>query len=62
MIELSEFTESNTVIIAVNLVSKTIHFISTHITVTIEGTTKLFLHYVWKLHSLPIYIVSNKGL
>jgi len=30
-------------------------------TVTAEGAARLFLHQVWKLHSLPTCIVSDRG-
>jgi len=29
--------------------------------VTAEEAARLFLHYVWKLHSLPKHVVSNHG-
>jgi len=29
--------------------------------VTAEGVARLFLHQVWKLHSLPKYVVSDRG-
>jgi len=32
-----------------------------HMTVTAEGTARLFLHQVWKLHSLLKYVVLNCG-
>jgi len=41
-------------------VSKRVHFIPTHTTVTAEGAAQLFLHYVWKLHGLPKHVVSNR--
>jgi len=42
-------------------VTKRVHFIPTHTTVTVEGAARLFLHYVWKLHSLPKRVVSDRG-
>jgi len=42
-------------------VSKRVHFIPTHTTVTAEGAARLFLHYVWKLHGLPKHVVSDCG-
>jgi len=44
----------------VDAVSKRVHFIPTHTTVTAEGAAQLFLHYVWKLHSLPQRVVSDR--
>ena len=45
----------------VDAVSKRVHFIPTHTTVTVEGVARLFLHYVWKLHGLPKHVVSDCG-
>jgi len=42
-------------------VSKRVHFIPTHMTVTAEGAARLFLHYVWKLHGLLKHVVSDRG-
>jgi len=43
----------------VDSVSKRAHFIPTHTTITAEGAARLFLHQVWKLHSLPKCIVLD---
>jgi len=45
----------------VDSVSKRVHFIPTHTTVTAEGAARLFLHHVWKLHGLPKRVVSDRG-
>jgi len=45
----------------VDAVSKRVHFILTHTTVTAEGAARLFLHYVWKLHGLPKRVISDHG-
>jgi len=45
----------------VDAVSKRVHFIPMHTTVTAEGAARLFLHHVWKLHGLPKRVVSNRG-
>jgi len=45
----------------VDAVSKRVHFILMHTTVTVEGAARLFLHYVWKLHGLPKRVISNRG-
>jgi len=42
-------------------ISKRVHYFPMHTTVTAEGAARLFLHYVWKLHSLPKCIVSDRG-
>jgi len=45
----------------VDAVSKRVHFILMHTTVTAEGAARLFLYYVWKLHGLPKRVVSDRG-
>jgi len=44
------------VMTVVDLVSKTVHFILTHTTVTTEDIAQLFLYH---LYSFSTYIVSN---
>jgi len=61
MIELPESSEHDAVITVVDSVSKRVHFVPTHTTVTAEGAARLFLHHVWKLHGLPKCVVSNRG-
>jgi len=43
----------------VDAVSKRVHFIPMHMTITMEEAARLFLYYVWKLHGLPKCVVSN---
>jgi len=43
----------------VDSISKRVHFVPIHTTVTAEEVARLFLHYVWKLHSLPKRVVSD---
>ena len=45
----------------VDSVSKRVHFIPMHTTVTAEGAARLFLHQVWKLHGLLKYVISDRG-
>jgi len=45
----------------VDTVSKRVHFILMHTTVTVEEAARLFLHYVWKLHGLLKRVVSDCG-
>ena len=59
IVELPLSSEHNAVMTVVDSVSKRAHFILTHITVTVEGAARLFLHQVWKLHSLPKCIISD---
>ena len=53
VVELLESMVFDIMIIVIDSVSKRTHFISIHITITVESTTKLFLYNVWKLHSIP---------
>jgi len=59
VVELLLSSGCDAVMTVVDLVSKQAHFIPTHTTVTVEGAARLFLHQVWKLHSLPKYVVSD---
>jgi len=59
VVELSESSGHDTIIMVVDAVSKRVHFIPTHTTVTVEGVAWLFLYYIWKLHSLPKCVVSD---
>jgi len=61
VVELPLSSGYDAVMTVVDSVSKRAHFIPTHTTVTAEGTARLFLHQVWKLHGLPTYVVSNRG-
>ena len=47
--------------VVVDSVAKRVHFTPMHTMVTANGTVRLFLHYVWKLHGLPQSIVSDRG-
>jgi len=61
VVELPLSSGYNAVMTVVDSVSKRAHFIPTHTTVTVEEVARLFLHQVWKLHSLPTCIVSDRG-
>jgi len=52
VVELPLSSSHNTVMTVVDSVSKQVHFIPTHMTVTAERAARLFLHQVWKLHGL----------
>jgi len=54
-----ESSGHDTVMIVMNSVSKRVHFVPTHTMVTVEGATKLFLYYIWKLHGLLKCVVSD---
>ena len=59
VIELPLFSSHDAVMTVVDSVLKRAHFIPTHMTVTAEGVARLFLHQVWKLHSLPKCVISD---
>jgi len=61
VMELPLSSRHNTVMTVVDSVSKRAHFILMHMMVTVEETARLFLHQVWKLHSLPKCIISDRG-
>ena len=61
VVELPLSSRHNTVMTVVDSVSKRVHFILTHTTVTAEEAARLFLHQVWKLHGLPKCIISDCG-
>jgi len=52
VIKISESMGFDTVMTVVDSVFKRMYFVLTHTTVTIEIIARLFLYYVWKLHSL----------
>jgi len=59
VVELLESSGHDAIITVIDSVSKRVHFILTHTTVTAKGAARLFLHHVWKLHSLPKHVVSD---
>ena len=61
MVELPESSGHNAVMTVVDSVSKRVHFVPTHTTVTAKGAARLFLYYVWKLYGLLKCVVSNHG-
>ena len=61
MVELPESSKHDTIMTVVDSVSKRVHFIPIHTTVTVEGVARLFFHHIWKLHDLPKRVVSDRG-
>ena len=59
VVKLLESSRYDAIMTVVDSVSKRIHFVLMHITVTVEGAARLFLYYIWKFHSLPKCIVSD---
>jgi len=47
--------------VIVDSVTKHTHFVSTVTTISAAGAAHLFLNHVWKHHSLPQKVVSDRG-
>jgi len=62
ILELPESGGYDAIMVAVNSVGKWLHFTETVTTVTAAGTANLYMHNVWKLHSLPCKVISNHRL
>src|SRR6266700_176015 len=61
IVELPESGGYDAVMVVVDSVGKRSHFIKTVTTVTAAGAANLYLCNVWKLHSLPRKVVSDRG-
>jgi len=61
MVKLLESSGHDAVMTVVDFISKRVHFVPMHTTVTAEEVARLFLHYIWKLHGLPKRVVSDRG-
>jgi hypothetical protein len=61
IVELPKAHGSDTVMVVVDSVGKHAHFIPTHTTITALGTAQNFLNNVWKLHRLPLNVLSDRG-
>jgi len=59
IVELPLSSRHNAVMTVVDSVLKQAHFIPMHTTVIAEGAARLFLHQVWKLHSLLKCVISD---
>jgi len=44
----------------IDSISKKVHFVPMYTMVIAERAARLFLHHVWKLHSLPKRVVSDR--
>jgi len=60
VVELPLSSRHDAVMTVVDSVSKQAHFIPMHTMVTAEGTARLFLHQVWKLHGLLKCVLSDR--
>jgi len=61
MVELPKSSGHDAVMTIVDSISKRVYFVPMHTTATAEEAARLFLYHVWKLHSLPKRVVSNRG-
>jgi len=61
VVKLPESSGHDAIMTIMDSISKRVHFILMHTTVTAEGAARLFLHHVWKLYGLPKHIVSDRG-
>jgi len=59
VVKLLESSGHDAVMTVMDSVSKRVHFVLIYTMVTAEGAARLFLHHVWKLHSLPKCVVSD---
>ena len=51
----------DSILVVVDQLTKIVHFIPTMEKTSVEGLAKLFRDNVWKLHSLPESIISDRG-
>ena len=59
IVELPEAHGFDAVMVVVDSAGKRAHFIPAHTTVTALGTACNFLNNVWKLHGLPLNVLSD---
>jgi len=53
--------EYDSILVVANRLTKMVHFISTTEKTSAEGLARLFRDNMWKLHSLPESIISDRG-
>ena len=59
--ELPQSHGYDSILIAVDHLSKQAHFIATTSDITSLGVTQLFQDSIWKLHGLPEEVISDRG-
>ena len=61
IVELPDSVGHDAIMVVVDSLTKRAHFIPTLTTLSAAGTAHLFVHHVWKHHSLPCKVVSDCG-
>jgi hypothetical protein len=61
IVELPESHGYDAIMCIIDILTKCMHFIPTHITINVEGTALLFLKEVWKHHGTPWAVISDQG-
>jgi hypothetical protein len=61
IVELPESHGYNTIMNVIDSVTKRVHFIPMHTTITAEGAARLYLRDVWKHHGTPRVVLSDRG-
>jgi transposase InsO family protein len=61
IVELPESHGYDVIMNVVNSVSKRVHCIPTHTTISAEGATLLYYREVWKHYGLPQQVLSDRG-
>jgi len=61
IVKLPQSAGHDSIMVVVDSVTKCAHFVSTVTTISAAGAAHLFLNHLWKHHSLPRRVVSNRG-
>jgi hypothetical protein len=61
IVELPESHCYDAIMNVVDSITKCVHFIPMHTTITAEGAAHLYLREVWKHHGMPRVVLSDRG-
>lgn len=61
IVELPEVHGYDAIFTVVDLLMKRAHFVPTFTTIDAVGLAGLYLQHIWKLHSLPKNVISDRG-
>jgi len=61
IVELPQSAGHDSIMVVVDSITKCAHFISMVTTISATGAAHLFLNHVWKHHSFPWKVVSDRG-